>query len=47
MITDMKSFSRITQERGSMLTAKLVQRHRDLCLPVIAETRRQRQVERW
>lgn len=35
MITDMKAFSRITQERGSVLTAKLVQRHRDLCLPVI------------
>jgi class 3 adenylate cyclase len=35
MITDMKSFSRITQERGSVMTAKLVQRHRDLLLPIV------------
>lgn len=36
MITDMKSFSRMTEEDGSMLTAKAIQRHRDLLLPVIA-----------
>jgi class 3 adenylate cyclase len=35
LITDMKSFSRLTQELGSTETAKLVQRHRDLLLPVI------------
>lgn len=35
MITDMKSFSRMTQELGSTETAKLVQRHRDLLLPII------------
>lgn len=38
MITDMKSFSRMTEEEGSFVTAKAVQRHRDLLLPVI-ETR--------
>lgn len=35
MITDMKSFSRMTEEDGSMLTAKAIQRHRDLLLPII------------
>jgi adenylate cyclase len=35
MITDMKSFSRMAEEDGSMLTAKAVQRHRDLLLPII------------
>jgi len=35
LITDMKSFSRLTQELGSTETAKLVQRHRDLLLPII------------
>lgn len=35
MITDMKSFSRMTEEDGSILTAKAIQRHRDLLLPVI------------
>jgi len=35
LITDMKSFSRMTQELGSTETAKLVQRHRDLLLPIV------------
>lgn len=35
MITDMKSFSRMTEEDGSFLSAKAVQRHRDLLLPLI------------
>ncbi len=35
MITDMKSFARMTEEEGSVLTAKLIQRHRDLLLPII------------
>ncbi len=35
MITDMKGFSRLTQDLGSIMTAKLVQRHRDICIPVI------------
>lgn len=35
MITDMKSFSRMTEEDGSVLTAKAIQRHRDLLLPII------------
>lgn len=35
MITDMKSFSKMTEEDGSMLTAKAIQKHRDLLLPVI------------
>ncbi len=35
MITDMKSFSRMTEEDGSVATAKAIQRHRDLLLPVI------------
>lgn len=37
MITDMKSFSKMTEEEGSVISAKLIQRHRDLLLPVIAE----------
>jgi class 3 adenylate cyclase len=35
LITDMKSFARMTEEDGSVLTAKAIQRHRDLLLPVI------------
>ena len=35
MITDMKSFSALTEEVGSLECAKMVQRHRDLLLPVI------------
>ncbi|NTU71058.1 MAG: adenylate/guanylate cyclase domain-containing protein [Coriobacteriia bacterium] len=35
MITDMKSFSRMTEEDGSVASAKAIQRHRDLLLPVI------------
>lgn len=35
LITDMKSFSRMTQVLGSTETAKLVQRHRDLLLPIV------------
>lgn len=35
MISDMKSFARMTEEEGSVITAKLIQRHRDLLLPVI------------
>lgn len=35
MITDMKSFSKMTEEDGSLLSAKMIQRHRDLLLPVI------------
>ena len=35
MITDMKSFTRMTEEEGSFVTAKAIQRHRDLLLPVI------------
>jgi len=35
MITDMKSFARITEEDGSIVTAKAIQQHRDLLLPVI------------
>lgn len=37
MITDMKSFSAMTEEEGSFTSAKLVQRHRDLLLPVITD----------
>lgn len=37
MITDMKSFSRMTEEDGSVITAKAIQRHRDLLLPVIEQ----------
>lgn len=39
MLTDMKSFSRMTEEVGSMASAKLVQRQRDLLLPVIDANR--------
>jgi class 3 adenylate cyclase len=35
LITDMKSFSAMTEEVGSIESAKLVQRHRDLLIPVI------------
>lgn len=35
MITDMKSFSKMTEEEGSVVTAKAIQRHRDLLIPVI------------
>jgi len=35
LITDMKSFSAMTEEIGSLEVAKVVQRHRDLLLPVI------------
>ena len=35
MITDMKSFSRMTEEDGSVATAKAIQRHRDLLMPII------------
>lgn len=35
MITDMKSFSKMTEEDGSVVSAKAIQRHRDLLLPVI------------
>lgn len=36
LITDMKSFSAMTEELGSVQSAKIVQRHRDLLLPIIA-----------
>ncbi len=35
MITDMKSFSKMTEEDGSFTSAKTIQRHRDLLMPVI------------
>lgn len=35
MITDMKSFSHMTEEDGSVATAKAIQRHRDLLLPIV------------
>lgn len=35
LITDMKAFSRITQEQGTVATAKIIQRHRDLLLPLV------------
>ena len=35
MITDMKSFSKMTEEDGSVVSAKAIQRHRDLLLPII------------
>ena len=35
MITDMKSFSAMTEDIGSLESAKIVQRHRDMLLPVI------------
>jgi class 3 adenylate cyclase len=36
LITDMKSFSAMTEMDGSVLTAKAIQRHRDLLLPIVA-----------
>jgi class 3 adenylate cyclase len=36
LITDMKSFSTMTEEDGSVATAKAIQRHRDLLIPIIA-----------
>jgi len=39
LITDMKSFSRMTEEDGSVATAKAIQRHRDLLLPVVSRNR--------
>jgi class 3 adenylate cyclase len=36
LITDMKSFSTMTEEEGSVATAKAIQRHRDLLIPIIA-----------
>lgn len=36
LITDMKSFSAMTEELGSVGAAKIVQRHRDLLLPIVA-----------
>jgi class 3 adenylate cyclase len=41
MITDMKSFSAMTEELGSVESAKIVQRHRDLLLPIIRQHRGQ------
>lgn len=35
MLTDMKAFSKMTEEVGSVESAKLVQRQRDLLMPVI------------
>ncbi len=37
MLTDMKSFSKMTEEDGSIASAKTIQRHRDLLLPIITE----------
>jgi len=37
MITDMKSFSKMTEEDGSILTAKAIQKHRDLLLPLVEQ----------
>jgi class 3 adenylate cyclase len=39
LITDMKSFSRMTEEDGSVATAKAIQRHRDLLLPIVSRHR--------
>lgn len=39
LITDMKSFSRMTEEDGSVATAKAIQRHRDLLLPIVSRNR--------
>lgn len=39
MITDMKAFSRMTEEDGSVATAKAIQRHRDLLLPIVTQHR--------
>ncbi len=35
MITDMKAFSKMTEEDGSILSAKSIQKHRDLLIPII------------
>jgi class 3 adenylate cyclase len=35
MITDMKAFSKMTEEDGSVVTAKAIQKHRDLLLPIV------------
>ncbi|MDZ4167033.1 MAG: adenylate/guanylate cyclase domain-containing protein, partial [Coriobacteriia bacterium] len=35
LLSDMKSFSALTEDLGSLESAKIVQRHRDLLLPVI------------
>ena len=35
LITDVKAFSQMTEEDGSLMTAKAIQRHRDLLLPII------------
>jgi len=37
LITDMKSFSRMTEEDGTVVTAKAIQRHRDLLLPIVSK----------
>lgn len=37
LITDMKSFSAMTEEIGSVESAKIVQRHRDLLIPIIKQ----------
>jgi class 3 adenylate cyclase len=39
LITDMKSFARMTEEDGSVASAKAIQRHRDLLMPVISANR--------
>lgn len=39
LITDMKSFSSMTEQLGSVESAKIVQRHRDLLLPIIGRNR--------
>ena len=36
LITDMKSFASMTEEDGSVATAKAIQRHRDVLVPVIS-----------
>jgi class 3 adenylate cyclase len=36
LITDMKSFSRMTEEDGSVASAKAIQRHRDILVPIIS-----------
>lgn len=35
MITDMKAFSKMTEEDGSIMSAKTIQKHRDLLMPII------------
>ena len=39
LITDMKSFSRMTEEDGSVASAKAIQRHRDLLVPIVTRNR--------